>query len=222
MKAKVIETGEIIEVQSLYPTIYSRLDGNHKIIEEYDADELEFLYNETPETPMNINNLTTNKRLLLSDLAARTPYGIICDVRGRQKKLVSVSPFKTHCLEFENGDYMSTTEELKDVKPYLRPLESMTHDERCDLESLCGVYTEGYYNNDENKLIEFPIWGIKIAELLNGKVSFNFKYTLLVNWFNEHHFDYLGLIKAGLAIAAVGENNPYDIEKWNETNYYCN
>ena len=42
MKAKVIETGEIIEVKSLYSPTYSRLDCNGKIIEEYDADELEF------------------------------------------------------------------------------------------------------------------------------------------------------------------------------------
>lgn len=42
MKAKVIETGEIINVQCLYSTTYSRLDCNGKIIEEYDEDELEF------------------------------------------------------------------------------------------------------------------------------------------------------------------------------------
>jgi len=42
MKAKVIETGEIINVQCLYPTVYSRLDGNGKIAEEYYEDELEF------------------------------------------------------------------------------------------------------------------------------------------------------------------------------------
>ena len=43
MKARVIETGEIIEVKSLYSPIYSRLDCNGKIISEYDEDELEFL-----------------------------------------------------------------------------------------------------------------------------------------------------------------------------------
>lgn len=42
MKAKVIETGEIIDVQCLRPVIYSRLRGG-KIIEEYEEDELEFL-----------------------------------------------------------------------------------------------------------------------------------------------------------------------------------
>ena len=45
MKARVIETGEIIEVKSLYSPIYSRLDCNGKIIEEYDEDELEFIPN---------------------------------------------------------------------------------------------------------------------------------------------------------------------------------
>lgn len=43
MKARVIETGEIIDVQNLYSPVYSRLDGNHKIIEEYNEDELEFI-----------------------------------------------------------------------------------------------------------------------------------------------------------------------------------
>lgn len=43
MKAKIIETGEIIDVKRLYPTIYSRLDCNNKIIEEYDEDEIEIL-----------------------------------------------------------------------------------------------------------------------------------------------------------------------------------
>lgn len=43
MKARVIETGEIIDVVSLYSVTYSRLDCNGKIFEEYDADELEFI-----------------------------------------------------------------------------------------------------------------------------------------------------------------------------------
>ena len=43
MKARVIETGEIIDVCCLYPVTYSRLDCNGKISEEYDEDELEIL-----------------------------------------------------------------------------------------------------------------------------------------------------------------------------------
>lgn len=42
MKAKVKETGEIIDVKCLSSITYSRLDCNGKIIEEYDEDELDF------------------------------------------------------------------------------------------------------------------------------------------------------------------------------------
>lgn len=42
MKARVIETSEIIDVKCLCPIIYSRLDCNGKIIEEYGEEELEF------------------------------------------------------------------------------------------------------------------------------------------------------------------------------------
>ena len=42
MKAKVKETGEIIDVKCLHSVTYSRLNCNGKIIEEYDEDELEF------------------------------------------------------------------------------------------------------------------------------------------------------------------------------------
>ena len=54
MKERVIETGEIIDVVSLYSVIYSRLDCNGKIFEEYDEDELEFI--NTVNKPANINN----------------------------------------------------------------------------------------------------------------------------------------------------------------------
>lgn len=53
MKARVILTGEIIEVRSLYPAIYSRLDCNGKIIGEYDEDELEFISN--PNRPKMVS-----------------------------------------------------------------------------------------------------------------------------------------------------------------------
>ena len=54
MKARVIETGEIIDVVSLYSVIYSRLDCNGKIFEEYDEDELEFI--NTVNKPANTDN----------------------------------------------------------------------------------------------------------------------------------------------------------------------
>ncbi len=42
MKAKVIETGEIVDVKYWGSPSYAVFDGNSKIKEIYDADELEF------------------------------------------------------------------------------------------------------------------------------------------------------------------------------------
>lgn len=42
MKAKVIETGEEIDVYQLWQAPFCRMDCNGKIAEEYDIDELEF------------------------------------------------------------------------------------------------------------------------------------------------------------------------------------
>ena len=72
MKAKVKETGEIIDVSCLYPTTYSRLDCNGQIIEEYSEDELEFERHKTiiyivarPENELNTfipQYITTHKK----------------------------------------------------------------------------------------------------------------------------------------------------------------
>ena len=48
MKAKIKETGEIIDVKCLSSITYSRLDCNGKIIEEYDEEELDFDFDKDP------------------------------------------------------------------------------------------------------------------------------------------------------------------------------
>ena len=48
MKAKVKETGEIIDVKCLSSITYSRLDCNGKTIKEYDEDELDFDFDKNP------------------------------------------------------------------------------------------------------------------------------------------------------------------------------
>lgn len=57
MKAKVIETGKIIDVHCLYPVTYSRLDCNGKIIEEYDEDELEFICKKPKEKKVSLDKV---------------------------------------------------------------------------------------------------------------------------------------------------------------------
>ena len=69
------------------------------------------------------------KELLLKDLCARLPYGVICNRLGHNKKLLSISPYKVYCLEFDNGEYMPSEYKVEDIKPYLRPMSSMTEKE---------------------------------------------------------------------------------------------
>lgn len=110
------------------------------------------------------------KDLLLKDLCARLPYGVI---------MTNIELRETH--------YPLTCEDLHDAMfddgwddvPYLRPMSSMTEEEKVKL-SLSQIYAFTHYN--------------EIAKM---------------DWLNEHHFDYRGLIDRGLAIEVTDENNPY-------------
>lgn len=80
MKARVIETGEIIEVQSLYPVTYSRLDCNGKIIEEYDEDELEFILNINSSKMVSLNKVCEYlKTLKFQAYPGATPERLLDD-----------------------------------------------------------------------------------------------------------------------------------------------
>lgn len=133
-----------------------------------------------------------HKLLLLKDLSARLPYDTI--------------------VKFNNGKYfediklkncnITDVEDGYEPKPYLRPLASMTADERKELATLCDMHM---YCRD----IGYD--GINIMTNLYDKQIY---YTNLVNmeaidWLNAHHFDYRGMIEMGLAIKVTEENNPY-------------
>jgi len=136
------------------------------------------------------------KQLLLKDLCARLPYGVICDRLGHTKKLLSVSPYKVYCLEFDRGEYMPTEYTVDDVKPYLRPMSSMTDKEKDELYTAMDWYGEidesgNVYTKGQEKVYRETFY----------------EYT---DWLNEHHFDFRGLIPMGLALEA-----PEDMYKKN-------
>lgn len=120
-----------------------------------------------------------NKELLLKDLCARLPYDVIVDyaynafsvrngnyVKHGSKRIldcdlldVFISPRQN-----EKGEY---------IKPYLRPMSSMTEEEKLMYEGL--------------------MIGI-------DNISYMLDVT---DWLNSHNFDYRGLIEKGLAIDAT-------------------
>jgi hypothetical protein len=67
--------------------------------------------------------------------------------------------------------------DIEDVKPYLRPMSSMTKVEK-------AVYRH--------------------HQILVRRVGLTFEYNIAftIEWLIEHHFDFLGLIDRGLALDA--------------------
>ena len=101
-----------------------------------------------------------DKELLLKDLCSRLPYGIFVYDEIDNKSIYTIS-YHPH---------------IDNCKPYLRPMSSMTEDEKEE------------YRNECNKVLSMPF-------KINGPYP-------IVDWLNEHRFDHRGLIPMGLALEA--------------------
>ena len=117
------------------------------------------------------------KQLLLKDLCARLPYGVIvkeCDgVKENDNKLLDIDMFDG-CI---NYDYI-----IDDIKPYLRPMSSMTEEEESMYNLLQGIsHLEQHWTADDGKFC---------------------RYADAMDYLLEHHFDFRGLIPMGLALEA--------------------
>ena len=140
-----------------------------------------------------------DKELLLKDLSGRLRYGVMLwhSLAKKPFKLESIihRNEKTYVQEEEGGpiifdEYGSWRINGKYflsefIKPYLRPMSSMTEEEEKEWQ---------YY---KSKIAE------SCDELLEERIAD------CHNFFNRHHLDYRGLIPKGLAIEVTEENNPY-------------
>lgn len=139
-----------------------------------------------------------SKQLLLKDLCGRLPYGVICKgisydldvIKDEYVNREVVGPLTK--IECNYGTLGITKEcELSTIKPYLRPMSSMTREERKELECIiCD-------SDSDIKILEGTLMCIYIS-------------IGSLDWLNEHHFDYRGLIEKGLALKAP--EGMYDIK----------
>ena len=142
------------------------------------------------------------KSLLLQDLCSRLPYGVICsiyriddwNVGWRDEKLTGYF-YDGNSFEFYFGKTpISIDNDISKIKPYLRPLSSMTEEEKEELKEISNDYLDEWEN------AKTPIERLK----LDAKVS----YKRAV-FYNSHHLDWNDLTSKGLAIEVTEENNPY-------------
>lgn len=117
------------------------------------------------------------KELLLKDICARLPYNCIISIAeggidGIKWADVTLNSYLFYqIMEEDAWEY---------VKPYFRPLSSMTNEEYNELSKISSYYG----------LAPFE-------DIHNWTPNYN-----VIDWLNAHHFDYRGLIEKGLALEA--------------------
>ena len=140
------------------------------------------------------------KELLLKDLSARLPYEVMVSVQGNEfnsykypYRLTAISKFglDSLCKVYHPIYTPFGAPNVEDIKPYLRPMSSMTDEEKKELSNIRPYFV------DEN--------GIIVGVQCNSFVQ----TTNCQDWLNAHHFDYRGLIEKGLAVEVTKDNNPY-------------
>ncbi len=118
------------------------------------------------------------KQLLLKDICTRLPYGVICHLSNKDADVSIIEKLELGGLEHFIVGSMR-------VKPYLRPMSSMTEEEKEYIKN------RWCYEDWED-----------ICDFLNHyKIDAGDTYAF-IDWLNEHHFDYRGLIFMGLALEA--------------------
>lgn len=142
------------------------------------------------------------KQLLLVDLSARLPYGVACQIYDPQQdygedifdaRLIHIDAWTSHCYFW--GCSETDPYKIEQVKPYLRPMLSMTEEEKEELFNLSTMGNAGVNTCWESFGVEI----ISTHPRYGDHYSTDYK---VIDWLNKKMFDYRGLIEKGLAIEA--------------------
>lgn len=128
-----------------------------------------------------------DKQLLLKDLSARLPYGVVVNYNGLAQPLFGIEPTQHFQIILDNaldGEhnglvYISLDVDGEEPKPYLRPMDSMTEgeiEELLNIDKKRGIYSSRHLT-----------WH------LDGEIT---------DYLNKNMFDWRGLIPMGLALEA--------------------
>ena len=121
------------------------------------------------------------KQLLIKDLCARLPYSIWGLHRGEDLPLYVIDDSGAYMVLGYNAWFNLDTVPFK---PYLRPMSSMTKEEKMEVGKL-GVCVDGAFHND----------------IYDTGISMEEAFTA-ISWLLQRHFDINYLIEKGLALEA--------------------
>ena len=143
-----------------------------------------------------------DKQLLLKDLCARLPYNVIGVYSWKNRE-----PYNRELTGSLFDELKSSWDgaENSEFLPYLRPMSSMTEEEKKDLlATIVGkegskyfrVLQDGSIDNTDDKIQDLNKFNMHWINFDKDTV------TLYLDWLNKHHFDYRELIKKNLALEA--------------------
>lgn len=138
------------------------------------------------------------KKLSLIDFCARLPHGLIVDRLGVPIKVLAINS-NNMTLLLDRGEYMPAWCRIDDVKPYLRPMSSMTTDEEYEYHQI--------RKRNSDKLLALMDCGDHLQQLLFPIII----GTESIDWLTKNMFDYRGLIERGRAL--IAPKGMYKIEK---------
>lgn len=122
-----------------------------------------------------------DKKLLLTDLCARLPYETWVQYDGKEWLVTGYGHGRVSLLPSVFSSVGGPCPLVEEVRPYLRPMSSMTEEEKTEYATII----------------------VKEAE--QAAESFTFGIDG-IDWLNAHHFDFRNLIKRGLAIDCTNLN----------------
>lgn len=121
------------------------------------------------------------KELLLKDLCGRLPYGVHLFTNSKHHhRLLTIG----RDIDYDEQYWINGLYDIDEVKPYLRPMSSMTEEEKKEFAEFCDKFQPDPYWYPE-KYADYV--GILLV-------------PELIDWLNKNMFDYRELIPKGLAL----------------------
>ena len=151
-----------------------------------------------------------NKELLLKDLCERLNTKLVCFIYKMDDQGIGYRNeiLYGYCnIDGWNKFYFGkgcgiSIDDVSKIKPYLRPMSSMTEEEFDKLKEYGRLKYDNLdlvsFQNGTYKMLDFYLNGVPSGAVIR-----------VFDWLNKYHFDYRDLIQMGLAIAVTKENNAY-------------